>query len=291
MTRPFTKQLGELRVERTLEDDVAAPCVEAVDPDGRRFRARVLAIPGAEPDALARFEGAAAAAATLAHPSLEAPQRYARGPLPFVASAWRERASLGPLATAPLEPARVTAIGLDVAAALAAAHAASVVHGGVGLGAIGIDAGGRALLGDFAIGELVASLAQAHSQVLGTAAIALAPEHLAGGAPGPATDVFALGSTLYRLLTGAFPFEAPSPLAMTLKLQMGTYDSLDERAPSAPAPLRALIHAMLATDPSARPSAADVAAGLRAIAPPDEARAELLQAWVAPVIAASPRPP
>jgi eukaryotic-like serine/threonine-protein kinase len=71
-------------------------------------------------------------------------------------------------------------------------------------------ASGMPKIADFGLARLAAGPGQTQSgEVLGTPSY-MAPEQAAGhsGAIGPATDVYALGATLYELLTGRPPFRA-----------------------------------------------------------------------------------
>ncbi|MCZ7682056.1 MAG: protein kinase [Sandaracinaceae bacterium] len=81
-----------------------------------------------------------------------------------------------------------------------------------------------------------------------------------------ASDVFALGATLYEALAGKPAFDAPTPLAVTLKITSGVHVSLDLAAPTAPRRLRSLVASMLSTSESERPRASEVAAALAEIA-------------------------
>jgi serine/threonine-protein kinase len=171
---------------------------------------------------------------------------------------------------------------VDLAEALEAAHAAGVVHGGVGLDGVMVSREGRAILADFAIAGLAGALANTHSQLLGSVAATLTPEHLNDLPTSAATDVFALGSLLYRLLAGAYPFDAPSPMGMTLKLSMGTFDRLESKAPATPSGLAALVHRMIAPSPSDRPSAREVVSGLLELGPREDARRQRIRSILPP---------
>ncbi len=271
---PFVKSLGELRVERTLGSDPAMPSVEAVHPDGRTMRARVLVFAEEMPhEARSAFEAAAAAAAQLDHPSLAVPRVWSSGPPCFAAVDALDGVTLSSwIESAPdmLDVPLAAALAVDIARALAAAHAASLVHGGVGLDSIFVLRTGRPVLTDFAIAALGGTLANSYSQFLGFVVMHMAPEQVDTPGATAATDVFALGSMLYRLLTGKFPFDAPSPLGITLALSMGSFDPVEASAPDVPDQLRELVHAMLSTAPGDRPDAAKVAAELSRIAAPDE---------------------
>jgi tetratricopeptide (TPR) repeat protein len=96
----------------------------------------------------------------------------------------------------------------------------------------------------------------------------MAPELFRGGRLGPWTDVYALGVTFYRILTGRYPRLPPSPPARRsdavawepAPLPLGKF------RPDLPAGLDAVIGRCLALDPSARfPSGTDVLKAIDAI--------------------------
>ena len=98
-------------------------------------------------------------------------------------------------------------IAAEVASALATAHARGVVHRDVTPANVMLTSTGAKVV-DFGISALVGQRdAAPDGSLLGTPAY-LAPERLAGGQVLPATDVYALGLLLYRLLTGRLPWPA-----------------------------------------------------------------------------------
>jgi serine/threonine-protein kinase len=141
-------------------------------------------------------------------------------------------------------------IGRQVAAALAAAHAASVLHRDLKPANVMLDAEGRARLTDF--GLAVARRASPAVEVGGTLAY-MAPELLAGGSPTAQSDLFSLGVLLYELLTGRRPVVARGLAELREKLE-----SADPPPPSAAVPeleprVERVILRCLARDPAARP--------------------------------------
>ncbi|MBA2558555.1 MAG: serine/threonine protein kinase, partial [Propionibacteriales bacterium] len=114
-----------------------------------------------------------------------------------------------------LPPARVAHIGAQVAAALSGAHSLGIVHRDVKPGNILVGEDDQAKLSDFGIarGHQDVHLTQT-GMVTGTPAF-FAPELARGDDPTFASDVWALGITLYTATEGAPPFEPQSnPLAM-----------------------------------------------------------------------------
>jgi serine/threonine protein kinase len=97
----------------------------------------------------------------------------------------------------------------------------------------------------------------------------MSPEAIRGAEPSPARDIWALGVTLYYSLAGELPFggiEGPRPEGVPKLFQRIVSEApppFSERHPHVPVKLAALIDAMLAKDPAARPSSmAEVVARL-----------------------------
>src|SRR5262245_28575214 len=108
------------------------------------------------------------------------------------------------------EPEMVRDLLVQLASALAEAHAQQIVHRDIKPSNILVDTSGgrrRFVLTDFGIGRRAEGL-QAEKHVGGTYAY-MAPEQLRGR-PGPQSDLWALGVVAYQLLTGKLPFPGPS---------------------------------------------------------------------------------
>ena len=101
---------------------------------------------------------------------------------------------------------RVAAIGRDVADGLAAAHAAGVVHRDVKPGNVLIGTDGRVKLTDFGVSRAVDDVQLTRTGLIAGTPAFLAPEIAQGRTPTAASDVFALGATLYAAVEGAPPF-------------------------------------------------------------------------------------
>ncbi|MFI1728014.1 serine/threonine-protein kinase [Streptomyces acidicola] len=110
----------------------------------------------------------------------------------------------------PLDPREAASIGAKVMDALAAAHRAGVLHRDVKPGNILLDRSGRVVLTDFGIatmedpGDDSATHLTRSGQLVGSLDY-LAPERAQGGDPGPASDIWALGATLYAAVEGSAP--------------------------------------------------------------------------------------
>jgi serine/threonine-protein kinase len=134
---------------------------------------------------------------------------------PFMAMEWLDGVTLeGRLRErGTIDPAAIVTIMEGLCAALAAAHAAGVVHRDLkASNVILVARDGRELvkLVDFGIAKL---LDDAEARLTATGAVVgtpsyMAPEQILGRTIGPATDIYALGVLLFHLLTGKLPFQA-----------------------------------------------------------------------------------
>jgi hypothetical protein len=218
-----------------------------------------------DPTSRARFAREVEAARTVDHPAAVRVLDAGEGPDgTWLAMEYLAGGSLADrLLDGPLPAVTVAAIGADIAEALAAVHAAGLVHRDVKPSNILLDAAGGARLGDFGIARTEApdglEDVTATGDVVGTLRF-LPPEVLAGGPAAPASDVWALGAVLYEALTGRPPFDASSPAAL-----VASQRSLPAR-PSPDDGLGDVLEAMLDRDPAARPRAVDAGATLRAAA-------------------------
>jgi serine/threonine protein kinase len=183
----------------------------------------------------------------------------------------------------------VARIGAHIAAALAEAHRAGVVHRDIKPGNVLLTDDGVAKLADFgisrAVGDIVLTVT---GLVLGTPAY-LAPEVANGDTPTSASDMFALGATLYAAIEGQPPFgTGDNPLAVLHAVASGRY-----QPPTYAGPLADVLAALLRTDPAQRPRSADIAADLaelaRSVAQPMDADTEHLAAAAGPAQAVGPK--
>ena len=143
-----------------------------------------------------------------------------------------------------------------MASALATAHARGVVHRDVTPANVMLTGTGAKVV-DFGISALVGQRdAAPDGSLLGTPAY-LAPERLAGGQVSPATDVYALGLLLYRLLTGRLPWPAEQHHRGPARPPVRR--SRAAARPGCPPEVTELCLRCLAKGPADRPAASEVA--------------------------------
>jgi serine/threonine protein kinase len=219
---------------------------------------------GSDPELRARFVREARAAARLSHPNVVAVFDVGDdGGLPYFVMEHVDGGTLEGRGPLPAEEA--VALVRQAAAGLAHAHAEGVVHRDVKPGNLLVRSDGTVKVADFGIARAAGDsrLTQAGT-ILGTAAY-LAPEQAVGDHATPATDVYALGSVLYELLTGRPP-RTPRTLAEL------SYDEpltpVRDLAPSVPPAIEDVVMRCLAADPRYRPQdAGALAAELGGSAP------------------------
>ena len=115
-------------------------------------------------------------------------------------------------AEGPLSPQQAAGVGLQVLAALKAAHALGIMHRDVKPGNVLIAADGRAVLADFGIARTQDSTALTTSGVLVGSPSYIAPERARGERGGPESDLWSLGATLYALVEGRPAYDRAGPL-------------------------------------------------------------------------------
>lgn len=151
-----------------------------------------------------------------------------------------------------IEPREAARIGLHVLGALSAAHAAGVLHRDVKPGNVLLAADGRVLLTDFGIAAIEGDSTITRTGELVGSIDYLAPERVRGGDPGPASDLWSLGATLYTAVEGRSPFRRTSPIST-----MQAVVTEEPPPPGRAGPLGPVITALLRKEPGDRPSASE----------------------------------
>ncbi|AWE50610.1 MULTISPECIES: serine/threonine-protein kinase [Streptomyces] len=165
----------------------------------------------------------------------------------------------------PFTPVAASLLTAQIADALAASHADGVVHRDLKPANVLLRQQGgemHPLLTDFGIARLADSpgLTRTH-EFVGTPAY-VAPESAEGRPQTSAVDIYGAGILLYELVTGRPPFGGGSALEV-----LHQHLSAEPRRPSTvPDPLWTVIERCLSKNPDDRPSAENLARGLRVVA-------------------------
>ncbi|MCC5033574.1 serine/threonine protein kinase [Streptomyces sp. WAC 00631] len=252
---------GRYRLDRHLGSGGVADVYAGVDLRlGRPVAVKVFR-PGTEPEMEERFTQEALLLARLRHPGLVTVYDMGRhdGSAYLVMQLVPGR-TLRDRATAPLPLREVTRLGAALADALAHVHDAEIVHRDVKPANILLDTGGEPYLTDFGISQMVGTTAHTSTGTLVGTAAYMAPEQVTGEGAGPPADVYALGLVLLECLKGGLEYHGAPLEAAIARLH---------RPPVLPGDLpedvTALLRAMTALDPGARPASHDCRTALAAL--------------------------
>ncbi|MGW4206838.1 serine/threonine-protein kinase [Lentzea sp. NPDC004789] len=155
----------------------------------------------------------------------------------------------------PLKPSQAANIGAKVASALAAAHAAGIVHRDIKPGNVLIGHDGTVKITDFGISKANGDGTMTDTGVISGTPAYLAPEVARGEQPGEASDVFSLGATIYTAVEGESVF-GPSDNSFGLIYRAASGQLRD---PKSAGELTPLLTRLLAVDAKERPSAQEAA--------------------------------
>ncbi|HWF85509.1 MAG TPA: protein kinase [Vicinamibacterales bacterium] len=248
---------------------------------GRTVAIKVVAAAiSGDRDRRERLLSDARAAAALSHPNIAALYEIGedQGELFLVFEFVAGETLKATIAGRPLNPRRAIDLAVQIADAVADAHAEGLVHGGLSPYTIIVTPKGNAKILDLGLAAWTKSaLARAQaSAAIGVAsggaidAIAYqSPEQLLGEPIDHRTDVFSLGTVLFEMLTGRLPFSGATASASDLAAQIARAPSpaLGQTNAALPAELDATLSKALARKVDQRyESVATMAAELRAAA-------------------------
>ena len=160
----------------------------------------------------------------------------------------------------PCTPRRAAQIGLQLLGALRAAHARGIVHRDVKPSNVLIN-GEQAVLTDFGIAAIDGEATFAFPDTLVGSPNYIAPELIRGGPATPASDLWALGATLYTAVEGRPPFHRDGAVAALTAAASCEPDPISRSGMLAP-----LLVELLRKEPSQRPDADHIERHLSRIA-------------------------
>jgi serine/threonine-protein kinase len=155
-------------------------------------------------------------------------------------------------ADGPRGPEEAAVIGLSVCRALAAVHAAGLVHRDVKAHNVMRESGGRIVLMDFGAGrDTAVAEPLGWSRAPGTPAY-MAPEVIAGEPATRASDLYSVGVLLYFLVTRRYPFEGRTLMEIAVGHGTGRRRLLADERPDLPDRFIRIVERALATNPAER---------------------------------------
>ena len=167
----------------------------------------------------------------------------------------------------PLTPQRTAQIGLDLLGALQAAHAQGIVHRDVKPSNVLVRDDGRVVLTDFGIATATGDSSITHTGLLLGSPAYIAPERAKGESPGPASDLWSLGATLFTAVEGKPPYDAGDAMLTVTAVVTGEHAPY-ERAGD----LEPVLTGLLVKDPAERLDASTARRQLTAVAEKRPAR-------------------
>ena len=267
--QPVPEEFAELRLIRKLGEGGMGVVYVAHDLDLDRLVAvKLLGERRASQADRRRFLAEARALARLRHPNVVDVYRVGEvaGRPFFVAELLRGRAWDDLPRPAPVE--LVAELALGAARGLAAAHLAGIIHRDVKPSNLFRTDGGEVKLLDFGLAKLwsdddgvgrpagAPTLQTSAGALLGTP-LFLAPERWLGAPATAASDIYALGASLFLLLAGRLPHTAGTRASLAARVLRRPTQPVRELRPETPAPLAAIVDRCLAREPGDRFASGD----------------------------------
>jgi len=249
-------KIGRYQIQDALGRGGMATVYAAYDPSFER-QVAIKLLPREflhDPQFHTRFQREAKAIAALEHPAILPVYDFGEDDgQPYLVmrlmsgGSLKERIEQGPL---PLDETLM--VVERVGAALAAAHTKGVIHRDLKPGNILFDGDGNPAIADFGIVKLTEHASQlTGSGIVGTPAY-MAPEMASAGGVTPLIDIYAMGVTLYQMLTGQLPFNADTPMGLMAAHVTKPVPDVREARPDLPEDAQYVIERSMAKDPAER---------------------------------------
>jgi eukaryotic-like serine/threonine-protein kinase len=143
-------------------------------------------------------------------------------------------------------------LGQDLCRALAAVHAAGLVHRDVKAQNVIREEGGRLVLMDFGTGLLLEDDEAVKASPVAGTPLYLSPEVLAGSDASPQSDIYSLGVLLFHLVTGSYPYVARSLAELRRMHDRGERKRLHDLRPDLSEGFVHVVERALEADPAER---------------------------------------
>jgi serine/threonine protein kinase len=205
----------------------------------------------------ARFLRESRLAGSLAHANIVTVHDYLQADgTPYIAMEYLRRGSLRPFVGA-LTTAQIGGVLGDVLAGLEHAEKRGIVHRDLKPENLLVTEEGRVKITDFGIAKATtnASFQTQTGIAVGTPAY-MAPEQALAGKIGPWSDLYSVGCMAYELFVGRLPFMSPEPMALMLRHINEPAEPAAKANPALDPGIAAWVDALLAKEPSERPSGA-----------------------------------
>ena len=256
MTGSHPEKIDKYEITDLLGEGAMGVVYRAMDSVLQRFVAVKLMTTGIarDPDLRERFLREARAAGSLQHPNIVTIYDFGEvGDQLFIAMQYIEGADLTEIIQRqdPLPLHAKIDIILDVLNGLAYAHRRGVIHRDIKPANIRISSDGRAHIMDFGIARLSESSMTRSGVLIGTPDY-MSPEQVTGDELMPASDIFAVGTVMYELLTNTKPFKAETLHSVLYKIVSENPRELNEVIPGLPQTLQNIVSKALAKNPARR---------------------------------------
>jgi hypothetical protein len=259
--------VGRYQIHSLLGSGGMGEVYRASDPMlGRQVALKVLRRElGADPERLTRFLQEARAASALNHPNILTIHEVGdHESSRFIISEFVEGETVRQrLERGPLTLREILDIAIQTASALAAAHAASIVHRDIKPDNLMLRPDGYVKVLDFGVATFTRNAAAptdatatiapetGAGMIVGTIAY-MSPEQARGRSVDGRSDCYSLGIVLYELVTGRAPFTAPTSSDLLVAILEREPPPLRQAARSVPAQLEWIIEKALEKDPNLR---------------------------------------
>lgn len=203
---------------------------------------------------LERFYREVEIAAALQHPHILPVYDFGEyDGMPYIVMAYISGGTLADvIAKGPLDAPAARRVTQEMADALDFAHRKGVIHRDFKPGNVLLDEQQNTYLADFGL----ARMTESSSTITGTGILGtptyMAPEQAEPRDLTPAADVYALGVTIFQMLTGRAPYEAPTPMGVLMAHITQPIPNIRQVRPELPLAVQVVIDRSMAKSPDVR---------------------------------------